>query len=199
MLITDILIRSNRRCTDAYCHGQRSECVAAYSASWDTHHLVQFRCQRAPLFNLIQTTPLYWAFALPIAMLDNCMCLVRVCVCIVCLSVLWFMQESLVSLHSCMSLWLCVCIVCVCASQQHAFAFPKAGGFLCLQQQYTQSLKCSRANAAQMWPRFLALLLVKYLMVGRCCWEEKKVEMMKYLWLLWFVTFHNYMHHFCCE
>lgn len=31
MLITDILVHSNRRRTDAYCQGQRSECVGGWS------------------------------------------------------------------------------------------------------------------------------------------------------------------------
>lgn len=169
MRITDILVGSNRRCTDAYCQGQRSECVGGWSRLFSLLGYLSSGSIQMPKSFIVRS------HSNNTIVPSICVCLVCVFA-LICLSLLCFVQESLVLLYARLSLCLCVCIVCACASQQHAFAFPEAGGFLCLQQQCSLSLKCSRANAAQMWPRFSGTAAREVAHGQKLLLREKKQE-----------------------
>lgn len=157
MLIMDILVHSNRRRSDAYCQGQRSECVGGWSRLFSLLRHSSYGSIQMPKSSIVwphsNNTIVPSGSDCAAATVFACVCtLLSVCLC----SVLMALCVSII-------IWTCVClcgIVCLHPSSMRLH-FSKRGLFLCWWQQCKQSLKCSRANAAWTWPCFLALLPVK--------------------------------------
>lgn len=159
MLITDIWVHSERRCTDASGTEERvcrrlklaiqppgiliiwldSDAKELFCLSHSNNTIVPSGSDCATLCNAVVTTVCVCVF-LSVCLRDVLVALLRIiiqtCVCVcVC---------GIVRLHP---------AACVCISWSR--------GFSLLVQQCHQSLKFSEANAAQKWPRFLALVPAK--------------------------------------
>ena len=132
MLITDILVHSNRRRTDAYCQGQRSECVGGWSrlfsllghSSSGSIQMPKSSIVWPHSNNTIVQSRAHCATHCNAGVTTAC---VFVCVrsCLFVRSVFWWLCVW-VLLYG--RAFVCVCVWhCAFASQQHAFAFPEAG------------------------------------------------------------------------
>lgn len=155
MLITDILVHSNRRRTDAYCQGQRSECVGGWSRLFSLLGHSSSGSIQMPKSSIV------WPHSNNTIVQSRSHCathcnagVTTVCV-FVCVRSCLFVRAVF--------RWLCVWVllygrVFVCVSgivrlhpRSMRLHFPKRGGWgvsICCWQQCNQSLKCSKANAA---------------------------------------------------
>lgn len=132
MLITDILVHSNRRRTDAYCQGQRSECVGGWSRLFSLPGHSSSGSIQMPKSSIVwpHSNNTIVPSGSDCASLCNAgVTTARVCLCGVCTFLSVCLCSVLVALWVLLYEWVCVRgIVCLRPSSMRLH-FPKWGGF----------------------------------------------------------------------
>lgn len=167
--MTDILVRSNRRCTDAYCQGQKSECVGGWGRLFSLLGYSSSGSIQMPKSSIVwpHSNNTIVPSGSDCATLCNagvtavCVCLSASCfggiVC-ECSALLYGRVSVCLCVRECVCVCAYVCVaLCVSSPSSMRLHFPKQGVFSAGDNNVAQSLKCSRANAAQTWPCFVEL------------------------------------------